>query len=99
MQVSVAYAESGHQLWLSLDVPEGSTVQQAIELSGVLGRYPHLNIKKNKIGIFGKLTKPTAPLEAGDRVEIYRPITVDPKTVPQRKIALDDDDDDDDDDD
>ncbi|MGB5065097.1 MAG: RnfH family protein [Candidatus Competibacter sp.] len=97
MQVSVAYAESGHQIWLSLDMPEGSTVQQAIELSGVLTRYPHLNLKKNKIGIFGKLAKPTAPLEAGDRVEIYRPITVDPKTVPQRKIALDDDDDDDDD--
>jgi putative ubiquitin-RnfH superfamily antitoxin RatB of RatAB toxin-antitoxin module len=49
------------------------------------------------VGVFGKITKLTAPLADGDRVEIYRPITVDPKTVPQRKIALLDDDDDDDD--
>ena len=59
MQVSVAYAESGHQVWLSLEVPEGSTVQQAIELSGVLGRYPHLNLKKNKIGILA--SSPSRP--------------------------------------
>ncbi|MCP5197207.1 MAG: RnfH family protein [Gammaproteobacteria bacterium] len=97
MQVSVAYAEPGQKLWLSVDVPEGSTVQQAIEQSGVLSRCPNLNIKKQRIGIFGKITKLTAPLEAGDRVEIYRPITVDPKTIPQRKIALDDEDEDEDD--
>jgi hypothetical protein len=55
-----------------------------------------LNLKKQKIGIYGKITKLTAPLSDGDRVEIYRPITVDPKTVPQRKIdPLDEDDDDD----
>lgn len=96
MQVSVAYAEPGQHLWLPVDVPEGSTVQQAIESSGVLTRCPHLNLKKQRIGVFGKITKLTAPLEAGDRVEIYRPITVDPKTIPQRKIALDDDEDDDD---
>ncbi|HPF59915.1 MAG TPA: RnfH family protein [Candidatus Competibacteraceae bacterium] len=96
MQVSVAYAEPGQKLWLSVDVPEGSTVQEAIEQSGVLSRCPHLNIKKHRIGVFGKITKLTALLEEGDRVEIYRPITVDPKTVPQRKIALDDDEDDDD---
>ena len=71
-----------------MEVPESSTAQQAIERSGILTRYPHLNLKKNRIGIFGKIAKLTAPLEAGDRVEIYRPITVDPKTVPQRKIAL-----------
>ncbi len=76
-------------------VPEGSTAQQAIERSGLLTRYPHLNLKKNRIGIFGKIAKLTAPLEAGDRVEIYRPITVDPKTVPQRKIAVLDEDEDD----
>lgn len=97
MQVSVAYVEPGQPLCLNVEVPEGSTVQQAIDLSGILTRCPNLNLKKQKIGIFGKLTKLTAPLEAGDRVEIYRPITVDPKKIPQRKIAsLDEDDDDDD---
>ena len=97
MQVSVAYVEPGQPLWLNVEVPEGSTVQHAIDLSGILARCPHLNLKKQKIGIFGKVTKLTAPLEAGDRVEIYRPITVDPKKIPQRKIAsLDAEEDDDD---
>jgi uncharacterized protein len=72
--------------------------QQAIDLSGILTRCPQVNLKKQKIGIYGKLTKLTAPLEAGDRVEIYRPITVDPKKIPQRKIAVQDAEDDDDDD-
>lgn len=88
--------EPGQPLWLTVEVPEGSTAQQAIELSGILSRCPQLNLKKQKIGIFGKITKLTAPLDEGDRVEIYRPITADPKTVPQRKIALPDDGEDDD---
>ena len=96
MQVSVAYTESAHQIWLSLDMPDNSTVHQAIERSGILARCPDLDLKKNKVGIFGKIAKLTAPLADGDRVEIYRPITVDPKTVPQRKIALLDEDGDDD---
>ncbi len=96
MQVSVAYAGPSQQIWLSLDVPESSTVLQAIERSGILARCPGLDLRKNKVGIFGKITRLTTPLADGDRVEIYRPITVDPKTVPQRKIALLDEDEDDD---
>ena len=95
MQVSIAYAEPGQPFWQFVEVPESSTAQQAIERSGILTRYPHLNLKKNRIGIFGKIAKLTAPLEAGDRVEIYRPIIVDPKTVPQRKIAVLNEDEDD----
>ena len=97
MQIGVAYAGPGQQIWLSLEVPEGSTVQAAIDRSGILARCPQVDLKKHKVGIFGKITKLTAPLGDGDRVEIYRPITVDPKTVPQRKIALLDEEDDDDD--
>ena len=96
MQVSVAYVEPRQPIWLNVEVPDGSTVQPAIDLSGILSRCPQLNLRKQKIGIFGKITKLTAPLAEGDRVEIYRPITVDPKTVPQRKIALLDEDEDDD---
>jgi putative ubiquitin-RnfH superfamily antitoxin RatB of RatAB toxin-antitoxin module len=94
MQVGVVYADA--QVWLNLDVPEGSTAQQAIESSGILTRFPALNLKKNKIGIYGKIAKLTAPLSEGDRVEIYTPIIVDPKTIPQRKVALDEDDEDED---
>ena len=94
MQVGVVYADA--QVWLNLDVPEGSTAQQAIESSGILTRFPALNLKKNKIGIYGKIAKLTAPLSEGDRVEIYTPIIVDPKTIPQRKVALEEDDEDED---
>ncbi len=87
MQVSVAYTQPTQQFWLALDVPDDSTVLQAIEHSGILARFPELDFTKNKVGVFGKITKLTAPLADGDRVEIYRPITVDPKTVPQRKIS------------
>ena len=96
MQIGVAYTGPDQQIWLSFAVPEGSTVQAAIERSGILARCPQVDLKKNKIGIFGKIAKLTAPLSDGDRVEIYRPITVDPKTVPQRKIALLDEGDEDD---
>jgi putative ubiquitin-RnfH superfamily antitoxin RatB of RatAB toxin-antitoxin module len=97
MQIGVTYAEPDQQIWLSLEVPEGSTVLNAIERSGILNRCPQVDLKNNKVGIFGKITKLTTSLSEGDRVEIYRPITIDPKTVPQRKIATDDTDDDDDD--
>jgi putative ubiquitin-RnfH superfamily antitoxin RatB of RatAB toxin-antitoxin module len=97
MQIGVTYAEPDQQIWLSLEVPEGSTVLNAIERSGILSRCPQVDLKNNKVGIFGKITKLTTSLSEGDRVEIYRPITVDPKTVPQRKIATDDTDDNDDD--
>jgi putative ubiquitin-RnfH superfamily antitoxin RatB of RatAB toxin-antitoxin module len=94
MQIGVAYAGSEQQIWLSLDVPEDTTVLAAIERSGILACCPQVDLKKNKVGVFGKITKLTAPLSDGDRVEIYRPITVDPKTVPQRKIVLPDEEDD-----
>ena len=90
MQVSVAYTEPAQQIWLSLDVPESSTVLQAIERSGILARCPALDLKKNKVGIFGKLVKLEAPLRPGDRIEIYRPITCDPQIVPRRAGFEDD---------
>ena len=98
MQIGVVYAEPNQQIWLTLEVPDGSTVTEAIEHSGILQRCPQVDLSRQKVGIFGKISKLTTGLSEGDRVEIYRPITVDPKTVPQRKLDLDDDDDDDDDD-
>lgn len=89
MNVGVCYAEADRQLWLRLEVPEGSTLQQVIELSGVLRQYPHIDLGKQKVGIFGKLAKLDAPVKDGDRVEIYRPITADPTQVKRRQIDVD----------
>ncbi|MBK1673941.1 RnfH family protein [Ectothiorhodospira shaposhnikovii] len=88
MKVGVAYSEPGNQAWLQVELPEGATVQQAIEQSGILKRFPGIDLDNQKVGIYGKFCKLDNPVQEGDRVEIYRPITVD----------LSDDDDDDDDD-
>ena len=87
MNVGVAYADKFKQVWLKLDVPEGSTVRDAIEKSGLLTQFPEIDLNKQKIGVFGKLTKLDSVLEEGTRVEIYRPITADPETVERRDRA------------
>lgn len=94
MRISLAYSRPERPLWLHLDLPEGSTVRDAIERSGVLAQCPEIDLARNKVGIFGKVTKLDAVLSEGSRVEIYRPITADPRTVPRRDLAGDEDEDD-----
>jgi putative ubiquitin-RnfH superfamily antitoxin RatB of RatAB toxin-antitoxin module len=89
MNVGVCYAEAERQLWLRLEVPDESTVQDAIELSGVLKQYPNIDLSGQKVGIFGKLSKLDAPIKEGDRIEIYRQITCDPAQVKRRRIETD----------
>lgn len=87
MNVGVCYAQADRQIWLRLEVPEGSTIAEAIELSGVLTQYPEIDLESQKVGIFGKLAKLDAPVKEGDRVEIYRKITADPAQVQRRRGA------------
>ncbi len=92
MQIGVAYSEHSQQIWLTLEMPEDSTVQTAIEKSGVLRMFPDIDLAVQKVGIFGRLVKLDALLRPGDRVEIYRAITCDPQTVPRRDGVAGDDD-------
>ena len=88
MPIEIAYALPEEQVLLELEVPEGTTVQQAIEQSGLLQRFPDIELgKRNKVGIWGKLTKLDTPLRAHDRVEIYRPLIADPKEVRKQRAA------------
>ena len=91
MQIGVAYSEQAQQIWLTIDVPDGATVGDAIERSGILRMFPHIDLGTQKVGIFGKIVKTEAALHPGDRVEIYRPITCDPQTVPRRDGVGEDD--------
>ena len=84
MQIGVAYSEPGQQIWLTIEVPDEATVTEAIERSGILRMFPQIDLATQKVGVFGKLVKPEAKLRTGDRIEIYRPITCDPQTVPRR---------------
>jgi putative ubiquitin-RnfH superfamily antitoxin RatB of RatAB toxin-antitoxin module len=91
MQVGVAYSEPACQAWLRIEVPDEATVQQAIEQSGILRKFPHIDLAQCAVGIFGKVAELDAELKPGDRIEIYRAITADPATVPRRKMADDED--------
>jgi hypothetical protein len=87
MNIGVCYAEADRQLWMRFEVPDGSNVETAIELSGILKQYPEIDLCKQKVGIFGKLAKLDAEVKEGDRIEIYRQITADPKLVKRRQTA------------
>ncbi len=84
MRISVTYAEPSKQKWFELEVPDETSAEEAITLSGILQQFPEIDLEENKIGIFGKVVKLQQPLKEGDRVEIYRPITADPETVERR---------------
>lgn len=87
MRVEIAYARADEQLIVALDVDAGTTVEQAIALSRIAEQFPEIDLKANKVGIFGKLTKPSQALREGDRVEIYRPLIADPKEVRRQRAA------------
>lgn len=84
MKVGVAYATPARQAWLTVDVPEGSTVAEAIAASGILEMFPEIDLTAQKVGVFSKVTALDVVVEEGARIEIYRPITADPKTVRRR---------------
>lgn len=84
MQVGVAYSEHSQQIWMTIEVADDATVQDAIDRSGIVRMFPHIDLEVQKVGIFGKVAKLQTPLRPGDRVEIYRAITCDPQTVPRR---------------
>jgi len=79
MTVEVAYANALSQRIISLEVKEGSSIEQVIQLSGILQVFPEIDLKKQKVGIFSQLKALSDPLKSGDRVEIYRELLIDPK--------------------
>jgi hypothetical protein len=70
---------------MRLEVPDSSTIEETINLSGVLTLYPEINLASQKVGIFGKIAALDTLVKDGDRVEIYRQITADPQTVQRRR--------------
>ncbi len=85
--VEVAYARPDRQKIISLVVPEGTTLLQAAEKSGICDDFPEINLQDAKMGIFGKMVVNPAEhiLNSGERVEIYRPLTIDPKEMRKRR--------------
>ncbi len=89
MKVEVAYTTPSRQFAQSVELAEGATLADAIERCGVLKLFPTIDLDGQKVGVHGKIKPLTAALGEGDRVEIYRPITADPETVPRRDLGDD----------
>lgn len=81
IKIEIVYAPLQAEIFIKeLHLPSGVTIAEAIEESGVLQRYPEINLDKNYgLGIYSKKATLTQILQEGDRVEIYRPLQVDPK--------------------
>ncbi|WP_223668540.1 RnfH family protein [Kangiella shandongensis] len=85
LKVEVAYALPEKQTLLQLEVRADATIEDVISQSGILDLYPEIDLNKQKVGIFSKLAKLGDHLHDGDRVEIYRPLLIDPKEVRKQR--------------
>lgn len=83
--VEVAYATPHEQRIVEIEVERGITIERAIDQSGIIALFPEINLSKQKVGVFGKHKKLDDVLSDGDRVEIYRPLTIDPKEARRAK--------------
>jgi len=87
IHVEVAYALRERQLLVAVGVEEGATIEEAIRRSGILEAFPEIDLRRAKVGIFGRPAALDERMRDGDRVEIYRPLIADPKEVRRRKAG------------
>lgn len=86
--IEVAYAQPEKQKILQLEIEPDTPVLQAVEKSGILQEFPEINLEEAKMGVFGKAIKHDSyVLQEGDRIEIYRPLLVDPKQSRKDRAA------------
>lgn len=79
VEVEVAYAKPDVQVVLPVILPAGATVRALIEASGILDVFPEISLETQRVGVFGTLVDLDFQPESGERVEIYRPLLIDPK--------------------
>ena len=84
-QIEIIYPLPNEQVLLTLMVDQTCTAAEAIEKSGILQQYPEIDLTTNQIGIFSRTIALSDTLREGDRIEIYRPLIVDPKEMRKRK--------------
>ncbi|WP_417535994.1 RnfH family protein [Methylophaga sp.] len=88
MLIEVAYALPNEQVIIPIEVPKDCVAEEAIKRSGILERFPQIDLKTDKVGIFGKMCKLNAELNDKDRIEIYRPLIADPKESRRQKAEM-----------
>jgi putative ubiquitin-RnfH superfamily antitoxin RatB of RatAB toxin-antitoxin module len=85
IQVEVVCALPQRQLVRRLSLPAGSTVAEAVERSGILAELPAPVFDPSRLGVFSRRVEADQILKEGDRVEIYRPLALDPKDARRRR--------------
>jgi hypothetical protein len=85
IKLEVVYGTAKVQSLLSFEADEGVTVQQAIDLSGIMQTFNDIDLTVNKVGIWNRTAKLTDAVQDLDRIEIYRPLIADPKEVRKRR--------------
>ncbi len=83
--VEVVYALPEKQYFYTVNVEEGATVEQAIKASGILELRSDIDLTSNKVGVFSRPVKLGDEVQAGDRIEIYRPLLADPKELRRQR--------------
>ena len=83
--VEVAYASPDKQIIVRLDVPEGTNLSEAVQMSGILSEFPEIELTAKNVGVFSQRKALDYLLKANDRVEIYRPLLIDPKQARRLK--------------
>lgn len=85
----MVYAAEDRQVLLAVAVPAGISLRAAVQASGIAQPFPELNLADCPLGIFGKVVADAdvRAVQAGDRIEIYRPLLADPKEVRRLRAA------------
>ncbi len=86
IQIEIAYATAKQQQIIALEVNAGTTAGQAIAQTSLPGTFPEIELSINKVGIFGQVVNLNTRLQSGDRVEIYRPLVIDPRLARQERV-------------
>jgi putative ubiquitin-RnfH superfamily antitoxin RatB of RatAB toxin-antitoxin module len=88
MEVLIVYSPAAREvLEERLTLPAGSTLAQALQASGLAARYPALDLAHAPVGVWGRKAAREQVLRPGDRVEVYRPLRVDPKVARRERFA------------
>jgi putative ubiquitin-RnfH superfamily antitoxin RatB of RatAB toxin-antitoxin module len=86
MSIEVVYAAEREQILVPVTLGRGATVQDALDASGLVARFPGHRLNASPCGVWGEVVERTRPLREGDRVEFYRPLHMDPREA-RRRLA------------
>ena len=85
MRVEVAYAAAERQVLVAIDVDEGATVEMALRQAAGHAAFDGLNLNRMPVGVYGNQVDRSRVLRPGDRIELYRPLLLDPKEARRRR--------------